>query len=319
LRRALFRKISPRAVVDDPLLELLRRLRVLHYDFTAVTPATHALILGREISGTPTLRDIFGWNRRFAPSDLDPELYSLLQAADALDHVGGQMRSKVRVAGLGEGLFLHSSFPTDRSDSVFFGPDTYRFARFIEQQLPRLTPPAWIVDMGAGSGAGGIVAAQLSGRSRVTLVDINPAALEFARINAAFAGVTVETVPADTIPNGADLVIANPPYMMDEGKRAYRDGGALIGGAVALDWVRQALAAMTPSGTMLLYTGVAYEAGRGPLIDALERACAQAGARLAVEELDPDVFGDELQKPEYSAVERIAAVGAIITKAGPHS
>lgn len=306
-------------MVDDPLLRLLRWLRALNYDFTAVTPATHAQILGRDISGTPTLRDIFGWNRPFAQGDLDPELYSLLQAAGALDDAAGQMRSTVRVAALGQGLFLHSSFPTDRSDSVFFGPDTYRFARFIEQQLPRLRPPAWIVDMGAGSGAGAIVAAQLSVPNRVTLVDINPAALEFAQINAAFAGVAVETVAADTIPSGADLVIANPPYMMDEGKRAYRDGGALLGGAVALDWAQQALAALAPFGTMLLYTGVAYEAGRAPLIDALERACAQAGARLAAEELDPDVFGDELQKPAYSAVERIAAVGAMITKAGPHS
>jgi methylase of polypeptide subunit release factors len=306
-------------VVGDPLLELLCQLRALDYEFTAVTPRTHARVLAREFSGRPTVRDIFGWNRPFAAEDLDPDMLSVLEAADAVDSIDGRMRSKVRVATLGSTLFLHSSFPTDQSNSVFFGPDTYRFARYIAQQLPQLTSPEWIIDMGTGSGAGGIVAAQLTGATRVTLVDVNRAALDFARINATFAGITVETIAADKMPKGAQLVVANPPYMMDEGKRAYRDGGALLGGAVALDWLEQALAAMAPFGTMLLYTGVAHEAGRAPLINALVQACARAGARLAVEEIDPDVFGDELHKPAYSNVERIAAVGAVIRKAGRQS
>jgi hypothetical protein len=33
------------------------------------------------------------------------------------------------------------------------------------------------------------------------------------------------------------------------------------------------------------------------------------GARLEYVELDPDVFGEELERPAYASVERIAVVG----------
>ena len=306
-------------MVDEPLLELLRQLRALGYEFTAITPASHARVLARVPTGRPTLRDIFGWNRRFASHDLDPKLLSLLEAADAVDKVGSELRAKLRVASFDGSLLLHSSFPTDQADSVFFGPDTYRFARFIRQQLPRLRRPAWIVDMGAGSGAGGILAARASPASRVSLVDLNQAALKLAHTNALFAQVQVETIASDAMPAGADLVIANPPYMIDASKRVYRDGGELLGGAVALNWAQQALASMAPCGVMLLYTGAAYKEGSALLVDALQHLCAGAGAALQLEELDPDVFGEELDNAAYAKVERIAVIGAVITKAAAQS
>ena len=37
------------------------------------------------------------------------------------------------------------------------------------------------------------------------------------------------------------------------------------------------------------------------------------GARLVYEEIDPDVFGASLARPSYAEVERIAAVGAVVT------
>ena len=52
-------------------------------------------------------------------------------------------------------------------------------------------------------------------------------------------------------------MIANPPYMMDDAGRSYRHGGGLLGGEVSLDWASQALASLTPGGTLLLYTGAA--------------------------------------------------------------
>jgi methylase of polypeptide subunit release factors len=261
------------------------------------------------------LRDIFGWKRTFTESDLDPRLLRLLEAADALEGSGEQLRSKVRVASLGENLFLHSSYPTNQSDSVFFGPDTYRFVRFFDQKLTGMRPPAWIVDMGAGTGAGGILASRRFPNSRVTLVDVNAAAIDLGRTNAAFAETEVETVTSRTIPPGADLIIANPPYIMDAARRTYRDGGDLLGGAVAFEWTNQALAGMADGGTLLLYCGVAYERGRAPLVDALQKLCDQARATLAVEELEVDVFGEELENASYATAERIAAIGAVIRKA----
>jgi methylase of polypeptide subunit release factors len=298
---------------DAALVELLHRLKSLDYRFTAVTPLTHARVLARPCSGPATLRDIFGWNRSFARDDLDRGLLDLLDQADALQVDDNRLRSRFRVASLGEDLLLHSAFPTDSADAVFFGPDTYRFARFIEEQLPRIACLRRVVDMGAGSGAGGIVCSRLHAGAGIVLVDVNPAALRLARINAEAAGVDAECVRSDQIPTGTDLVVANPPYIIDPAKRTYRDGGGLFGGGVALDWTRQALDALATGGTLLLYTGAAVVDGKAPLIEAIEHACADRSASFDVEELDPDVFGEELETPRYANVERIAAVGIRIT------
>jgi len=297
----------------EPLLELLRELKRRDYHFVTVTPATHASVLARRAPDRLTLRDIFGWNMPFDESELDPVLLEVLRSADALEDVDGRLKSRVRVASLDGDLFLHSSFPTDARDSVFLGPDTYRFARFIRERLPKLPMPRRIIDMGAGSGAGGIVAARCTGCRDIALVDVNPAALRMARINAAEAGIEVELIQSDRVPEGADVIVANPPYMIDSAQRAYRDGGELLGGAVALNWVEQALERVRPGGAILLYTGAAVTNGEAPLVRAIERACAEAGASLYIEEIDSDVFGEELAQPAYREVERISAVGVAIS------
>ena len=296
----------------EALAELLRYLKIAHYRFVAVTPATHARVVSRPAPRTLGLRDIFGWNRVFDQGDVSEAVIALLQAAGALESQEGKLRSKVRVASLGEELLLHSSYPTDEADAVFFGPDTYRFARFIEQQLPRLGKTQWLVDMGSGSGAGAIAAARLRKFAKVTMIDTNAAALDLARINAAAASVDAEMILSDTIPGGADLIIANPPYMIDAAGRSYRDGGDLFGGQVALDWARQALEQLQPGGAMLLYTGAAFVDGQAPLIAELERMCAETGSTVDIAEIDPDVFGEELDQPHYTPVERIAAIGAVL-------
>lgn len=297
----------------EALTALLRDLKAAEYEFVAVTPATHERVLARSAAQHLGLRDIFGWNRIFDESGLESRFLEHLRSAHALEERRAKLRSKVRVASLGGDLFLHSAFPTEETDAVFFGPDTYRFARFIAQHLPRFENARRIVDMGSGSGAGAIVAARLRNFDRVTMVDMNPGALEFAQVNADVAGVSVEVVLSDEIPAGMDLVIANPPYMMDEGKRSYRDGGDLLGGSVAVDWVSQAIERLEPGGTMLLYTGVAYSRGEAPTVSALAQLCAETGAKLELEEIDADVFGEELERLPYADVERIAAIGAIIT------
>lgn len=311
----MFRALPARAVVatEEPLAELLRHLKAAQYHFITVTPATHARVLARPFEGPVSLRDIFGWNRPFDPGDLNPALLALLRAADALELREGRLRSRVRVASLGEDLLLHGAFPTDEADAVFFGPDTYRFTRFVQQRLPQLGRAAWLVDMGAGSGAGALASTRFKAFGRATLIDVNAAALSLAAVNLAAAGVSAETLLSDAVPAGADLVIANPPYMIDTTGRAYRDGGGLFGGAVSLAWAKQGLARLAPGGTMLLYTGAAYVDGKAPFLDALATACAETGSSLELDEIDPDLFGDELEQLDYAQVERIAAVGAVIT------
>jgi SAM-dependent methyltransferase len=297
---------------QDPRVLLLRELKERGYQFTTVSPATHEIVQSRPLEGRATLRDIFGWNRPFAEGDLDDRLFRLMEAGGLLNQHGALLRSKLRVASLGADLFLHSAFPTDDQDAVFFGPDSYRFARFIQQRLRACPRRGRIVDMGAGCGVGGIVAKRELPDAAVTLVDINPAALELANINASAADVRVDTVQSESLRAGAEIVIANPPYIMDPRGRIYRDGGDLLGGRVALDWAEQAIARLGPGGTMLLYTGAAFSDGRSPLLDALRMTCSRAPVSLTLEEIDPDVFGDELVHPPYRDVERIAAIGAVL-------
>ena len=83
-------------------------------------------------------------------------------------------------------MFIHSSFPTDDSHSIFFGPDTYRFAQFLKNFG---VSGQRVVDVGAGSGAGVIcIASQFD---EVVFSDINPRALESAKINCESANISL--------------------------------------------------------------------------------------------------------------------------------
>lgn len=70
---------------------------------------------------------------------------------------------------------------------------------------------------------------------------------------------------------------------------------------------------LAPAGRFLLYTGGAIVAGRDGLQESLVPIADEAGVDLAYEEIDPDVFGGMLRRPACREVERIAAVGAVLT------
>ncbi|MDQ3140294.1 MAG: class I SAM-dependent methyltransferase, partial [Pseudomonadota bacterium] len=285
------------ADADAALIELLGLLRAANYGFVTPTPETHKRLLARDPRPARDLRDIFGWSRPFAPATLPPAMLACLDRAGALIADGAQFKSALRVSSLGQNLFLHSAYPTNASDSVFFGPDSHRFADFIRAELPRIGPVRRLVDIGAGAGVGAIMAAPLLPGARITLVDVNPLALRLAAINAAFAGIDVELIEGsgiDAATGLVDCVIANPPFVMDEGKRDYRDGGDLHGARLSLDWTLAAARRLGPGGHMLLYTGVAIIAGRDGLRDALEQALPALGCSLRYREIDPDIFGEEL-------------------------
>ena len=308
---------GPLPPADLALVELLRRLDALGYDFVTPTPATHARVVKRaEKQQARTLRDIFGWSLPFAGETLPADLMALLERGGALAVEGDVRRSRLRVSRVEDLLFLHSAYPTDRPDSVFLGPDSYRFVRFVRAHLPAARR---VVDMGAGAGVGGIFAARMLADTPALLVDANPEALRLARINAAAARVPVETVlgsSLDAVPGAFELVVANPPFIMDEGGPTYRNGGAMLGAQLSHDWALAAARRLEPGGRVLLYTASAIVDGRDGLGEALARDLSPLGCTLAYEEIDPDIFGEELDLPAYRKVERIAAIGAIITRAG---
>ena len=304
---------------DAALLRLLETLREREYHFITPTPATHARVIARPgRTRAEDLADVLGWSLPFERGLLDKELLGLLEAAGVLEAAGALLRSAVRVSWLKGRLFLHSAYPTQDEDAVFFGPDSYRFADLIEAELARHCPAgARIVDIGTGSGVGAIVAAGLCPDAEVVMTDINPKALRLARINAAAAGVQtrdVESGDLDGIEGALDLVLANPPYIMDEGSRTYRDGGEMRGGKVSFDMTRMGVERLAPGGRLVLYTGSAIARGEDLLRDALVRLSAEQGLDLQYRELDPDVFGEELDKRPYAEVERIAVIGAVLTR-----
>jgi hypothetical protein len=127
-----------------------------------------------------------------------------------------------------------------------------------------------VADVGCGSGAGGLLLA--SRAASVQLLDINPAALELARVNAELNGLAARVARSDIL-SGAegplDLVIANPPC---SSRRA----------SLRRRWIGSSPAA----------------------------GCSSTRRRRwpRARELDPDVFGEELERPAYAGVDRIAVV-----------
>jgi SAM-dependent methyltransferase len=305
---------------DPALLRLLRTLEALDYWFVAVTPETHRRVLARPSDPERSdLRDVFGWNLPFLRQSLPAQVLACLdETGGAEEAADGLVRSRYRVASLGARLFLHSSYPTDAEDAVFFGPDTYRFARFIEAELAGRPVPRSILDIGSGTGAGGLVAAALAPGAAVALSDVNPAALRLAAVNAAAACVAVDLIEGSGIPAAAgfpELIVANPPYIADGAAgRSYRDGGGAIGSGLSLEWAFEGARRLAPGGRMLLYTGVAIVDGEDRVRAELEAGLPALGCSLRYAEIDPDIFGEELDKAPYAEVERIAAIGAVIDK-----
>ncbi len=302
-----------RMSTTDGLKAMLSRLAALQYRFTAVTPDTHALVNSRAGNDRArSLRDVFGWNRQFLPDILPDGLFDLMRAAEACRaEANGSWRATLRVASVGHHLFLYSAYPTLANDSVFFGPDSYRFARAVRQLGATATRA---VDVGCGSGVGGIVLSHFGSLAKpVVLADINPRALELARVNADRAGVAAEIVHSDVlrgVDGAVDLIIANPPYLADAAGRAYRDGGSEGGAALSARMVKEALVRLDRDGggSLLMYTGVAWQAEVDPFWSSIENDLKHSGAQYTYEELDPDVFASELNQPTYAQVERIAIV-----------
>lgn len=308
------------APADAALAALLDWLKGEGYRFITPTPLTHSRIWERRCGGLAgSLRDVFGWSLPFAPGLLPAKVLEWMRAAGVLNAGEAPWRSAVRVSSLGTDLFAHSAYPTDAADAVFFGPDTYRFASFITGQLAGVAGPATarVVDVGCGSGAGAVVAARCWPGAALVMNDINPLALRYAALNAQVAGLGCTLAEGDAlsaVQGRFDLVLSNPPYLVDDAVRAYRHGGERLGRALSVRIAAQALDRLAPGGRLLLYTGVAMVQGSDPFLQEMQSLLQAAGCTHEYREIDPDVFGEELDRPAYHGVDRIAAVGLAALK-----
>lgn len=137
--------------------------------------------------------------------------------------------------------------------------------------LAALTPPdqkGLILDIGAGAGAIGLMAAVLAQQARVGLVEIDRAACALARENAAANGLAerVAVYEADVVfaksrrasglvDEQAALVLTNPPFYDESKVRVTPDSDKARAHVAAVplpEWVRGALALLAPGGTFAM-------------------------------------------------------------------
>ena len=317
----------------DALLEVGRWLQSGAYAFTAITPTSHRRVLARnEGRKAADVRDVFGWNLPFDQSLLPARVFEALRDGDALEpHSGnsGSWRSRVRFATLDGALYAHSSFPTSDEDAVFFGPDTYRFCALIGNVLGQgalsAGAGARVIDIGCGAGPGGLHVARLCRAAGLaapdlTLADINPRALLHAGVNAALADCEdVRLAQSDlfsAVDGAFDLIVSNPPYLVDASERRYRHGGGELGSALSERIAEESLNRLAPGGRLVLYTASAIVDGRDPFRARMEACAGDYGWPFDYREIDPDVFGEELGEPAYARADRIAVVALVVRRPG---
>lgn len=298
----------------DALLQLGQALQRAGYRFTTVTPATHRRVNDRPANERARdLRGVFGWSRPFAPGVVPDGILALMRRAGVVrDIEDGLLCARVRASTIGERLYFHSAFPTREENAVFFGPDTYRYIAALKRAMEAIAPPRRAVDIGAGGGAGAIEVACRFPDCEAVGADINDYALELAAVNAGLAGAAnVATAHSDLLKDldgGFDLVLSNPPYILDPKQLRYRHGGDMRGAGLSVQIVDAALARLNPGGTLLLYTGIAIVDGRDEFLETIRPRLEERCAKWSYEELDPDIFGGQLDCDGYEDVERIAAV-----------
>lgn len=313
---------SSRFARTESLLALARALSSSGYRFVTVSPATHQRVMDRpDRRWAANLRDVFGWSKPFQSGVVPQALFELMQEAGVLEPFRDGWRSRVRFSTLNESIFVHSAYPTQAEDAVFFGPDTYRFTRAIDQYLARRTSPVTrAVDVGCGAGPGAIVVAKARPDARVWALDINRAALDATAVNTVMAA-TPNVIPCESnLFNGVegdfDLIVANPPYLNDPSQRAYRHGGGSLGAQLSILILEAGLQRLAPGGSLVLYTGVAIVDGVDPFLEHAREVLEGTSFTWQYEEIDPDVFGEELDTPVYAHTERIAAVVLTATRPG---
>jgi release factor glutamine methyltransferase len=199
-------------------------------------------------------REFFGYDFLVASGVLIPRQESELLVEEAIDFVKRHFLGFVEHSRAGN----ETSIPRESTDGD----------PAIPQQSER--NPV-IAEIGTGSGAIAISLALHLPQAKVYATDISPHALEIAAINCKRHNVRVHLLEGDLldpVPQPADIIIANLPYIRDREWRGlspeikmYEPAVALSGGRDGLDLIRQLLinipGKLRPGGIVLLEIGLA--------------------------------------------------------------
>ena len=159
-------------------------------------------------------------------------------------------------------------------------PKLFRTGAFLAQTLlGDLVPPgARVLDMGTGTGVGAVFAARRA--DRVLAVDINPAAVRCARLNARLHGLEhkIEVRQSDlfeALPRERfDVVLFNPPYLKGTPRDAFE--GALFSPDVIARFLTQLPTHLEPNGRAYLLLSTVAD------LDAILADVRKAGFTIAL-------------------------------------
>jgi release factor glutamine methyltransferase len=163
-------------------------------------------------------------------------------------------------------------------------------------------PAGPILELCAGAGQIGLVAATLTGRALVQ-VERDPVAAAFAARNARAAGLDdyeLRVVPLETSLFAGEtfpLIIADPPYLPTADVDRYPDDprAAIDGGADGMAWIRQCLALaaahLAPFGAVFLQMRGARQADSLRVLKLREHDDERAVALLTRNEIERNVIG----------------------------
>jgi len=110
----------------------------------------------------------------------------------------------------------------------------------------------------------------------------------------------------------AQVVGVYSSALVDKLARAYRHGGGPLGSALSARILTESISRLAPGGRLVLYTGSAIVDGRDQFREFVLSWARGRSLRLSYEEIDPDVFGEELDQPPYDCADRIAVVSVIV-------
>ncbi|KAK7177451.1 hypothetical protein PSPO01_16501 [Paraphaeosphaeria sporulosa] len=328
---------------------LIEHLAKVKYAFVCPSPETQGRVVEKRTSAqfsaeAKDAQDFFGWNlpctseasMNVAPDDI----FASLLRAGVITLKNNKYRSTIRVSNFypphiphrdpdSSSLFyIHSSFPA-AADAVFFGPDTYLFTSWLRTAERHLAQaPNSIIDVCCGSGAGAIHMARTYLNAQVLGLDLNPRALSLGGVNAHLAGVKVNFQESNlyaAVPqalkssSGIDLIVSNPPYIAaTTGGKAlpiYADGGAEFGLGISIRIVEEAIEILSPTGVVMLYTGVAIPTA-DPAYDALLHKLQGINGMELLEYtiIHPDMWSEEIGQAAYADVCRIQVIGAVLRR-----
>ena len=127
---------------------------------------------------------------------------------------------------IGRSFFYKYYFKLN-TDTLIPRPETEELVQHIISD--NVHPAPSIIDIGTGSGCIAICLAANIRNARVTAVDISASALHMARTNAADNKVEINFIELDflsdheNIPGMFDLIVSNPPYVLESEKELMRE------------------------------------------------------------------------------------------------